>query len=60
MIAKNFLELCRVSKRCLYFSWNKLLAHTELLDDIDTNKLRDKDRQLIKDKFAVRYEVELL
>lgn len=33
-------------------SWSKLLAHVELLEDFDSSKLRDKDRQQLKDKFA--------
>lgn len=39
------------------FSWNKVLAHIVALDDVQIapNRMKDKDRSLIKERFAVNW-----
>lgn len=48
----TYRDMIQESKAAYLQSWSKLLAHVELLEDFDSSKLRDKDRQQLKDKFA--------
>ncbi|XP_026744825.1 exocyst complex component 7-like [Trichoplusia ni] len=47
----NYRDMIQEHKNAYLQSWNKLLAHT-VLDEPLPAKLRDKDRQILKDKFA--------
>ncbi|KAJ0179116.1 hypothetical protein K1T71_004828 [Dendrolimus kikuchii] len=47
----NYRDMIQEHKNAYLQSWNKLLAHT-VLDEPLPSKLRDKDRQILKDKFA--------
>lgn len=47
----NYRDMIQEHKNAYLQSWNKLLAHT-VLDEPLPAKLRDKDRQMLKDKFA--------
>lgn len=47
----NYRDMIQEHKAAYLQSWNKLLAHT-VLDEPLPAKLRDKDRQILKDKFA--------
>ncbi|XP_026326465.1 exocyst complex component 7 [Hyposmocoma kahamanoa] len=47
----NYRDMIQEHKNSYLQSWNKLLAHIVIEEPLPA-KLRDKDRQLIKDKFA--------
>ncbi|KAJ8724747.1 hypothetical protein PYW07_015705 [Mythimna separata] len=47
----NYRDMIQEHKNAYLQSWNKLLSHT-VLDEPLPAKLRDKDRQVLKDKFA--------
>ncbi|XP_063823766.1 exocyst complex component 7 [Ostrinia nubilalis] len=47
----SYRDMINDHKNAYLQSWNKLLAHTVLEEQLPT-KLRDKDRQMLKDKFA--------
>ncbi|XP_026754777.1 exocyst complex component 7 [Galleria mellonella] len=47
----NYRDMIQEYKNAYLQSWNKLLQHT-VLDEPLPAKLRDKDRQMLKDKFA--------
>ncbi|KAM3958226.1 exocyst complex component 7 [Aphomia sociella] len=47
----NYRDMIQEYKNAYLQSWNKLLQHT-VLDEALPAKLRDKDRQILKDKFA--------
>ncbi|XP_049865243.1 exocyst complex component 7 isoform X2 [Pectinophora gossypiella] len=47
----NYRDMIQEYKNAYLQSWNKLLSHL-VLDEPLPSKLRDKDRQILKDKFA--------
>ncbi|KAL0839247.1 hypothetical protein ABMA28_016010 [Loxostege sticticalis] len=47
----SYRDMIHEHKNAYLQSWNKLLAHTVLEEQLPA-KLRDKDRQMLKDKFA--------
>ncbi|CAD0199039.1 unnamed protein product [Chrysodeixis includens] len=47
----NYRDMIQEHKNAYLQSWNKLLAHTVLEEPLPA-KLRDRDRQILKDKFA--------
>ncbi|CAH2262749.1 jg14973 [Pararge aegeria aegeria] len=50
----SYRDMIQDYKNAYVQSWNKLLSHLSL-DEPLPSKLRDKDRQMLKDKFSVRY-----
>ncbi|KAL4719525.1 hypothetical protein ACJJTC_016788 [Scirpophaga incertulas] len=53
-VATNYRDMVNEHKAAYLASWNKLLAHIVLEEPLPA-KLRDRDRQLLKDKFAVSF-----
>ncbi|BET02952.1 exocyst complex component [Nesidiocoris tenuis] len=51
---QTYLDMISAQKKAYLISWNKVLAHIVALDDVQIapNRMKDKDRSLIKERFA--------